>query len=327
MSTPEELEVVVAELSWEADGVVAVGLAPLPDGPPLPAWTPGAHLTVRLRPGLERQYSLCGDPVDARYRIAVRHCPRGRGGSDYVHRFLRPGRRLRISAPRNHFDLLPAASYAFVAGGIGITPILPMVRRAEADGIPWTLAYVGRERATMAFVDRLTRLDAAESTTGPRAPRSTVWASGTAGRFDLTGHLDAHRREHGRARVYGCGPTSMMDALEELCAQRADLVFHGERFRAPGADTAPGRPFDVRCTRSGLDLHVDADRSLLDVLAAAGLPVAGSCREGLCGTCEVVVRAGDPDHRDHVGLGDRTAPRVMAACVSRALTPGLELEL
>ncbi|XBB67048.1 PDR/VanB family oxidoreductase [Nocardioides sp. WV_118_6] len=315
MSAPEELEVVVAELSWEAEGVVAVALAPLPDGPPLPAWTPGAHVTIRLLPGLERQYSLCGDPGDARYRIAVRHCPRGRGGSDYVHRFLRPGQRVRISAPRNHFALQAAASYAFVAGGIGITPILPMVRRAEADGIPWTLAYVGRERATMAFTDRLV------------ADRSTIWASGTDGRFDLPGHLDAHRLRHGPTHVYGCGPTPMMDALEELCADRPDLAFHGERFRAPGADGPPGQPFDVRCVRSGLDLHVDADRSLLDVLADAGLPVAGSCREGLCGTCEVVVRAGEPDHRDHVGLADQDAPRVMAACVSRARSPRLELEL
>lgn len=315
MSAPEQREVVVAELTWEADGVVSVALAPLPDGPPLPAWTPGAHVTIRLLPGLERQYSLCGDPDDIRYRIAVRHCPRGRGGSDYVHRFLRPGQRVRISEPRNHFPLVPADSYAFVAGGIGITPILPMLRRAEADGIPWTLAYVGRERATMAFTDRLI------------ADRSTIWASGADGRFDLPGHLDGHVRRHGATRVYACGPTPMLDALEVLCADRADLAFHGERFRPPGTEAPPGQPFDVRCVRSGLDLHVDADRSLLDVLSAAGLPVAGSCREGLCGTCEVVVRAGEPDHRDHVGLASQEAPRVMAACVSRALSPRLELEI
>lgn len=278
-----------------ADDVVEIELS----GPALPAWTPGSHIDLHLAPGLVRQYSLVGPGL----RIAVLREPAGRGGSAFVHDRLRVGDRVEIGGPRNHFALLDAPRYLFVAGGIGITPILPMTAAAEAAGAEWRLLYGGRSRSSMAYLDRLDD------------PRVTVR---TGGLLDLrTAVADAPG-----AQVYGCGPAPMLDALVASCP-----AAHVERFTPVGGDL-PERPFDAVLARTGATVHVPAGTSLLTAVEAAGVDVLQSCREGTCGTCEVGVLEGEPEHRDAVlDETDRTAGDAMMLCVSRARGERLVLDL
>lgn len=265
------------------------------DEGPLAPWEPGAHIDLELPNWLTRQYSLCGDPGDlSAYRIAVRHDPLSRGGSEYVHLFLQPGRTLTVSLPRNHFPLRPAPEYLFVAGGIGITPILPMLRSAVASGAAVTLAYAGRP-----FAAELS------SRYGDRV---------RLGRPDLA----ALAEEFPAAEVYCCGPASMVDAAEAVFP-----AVHTERFEPTRRTFGPDTPFEVGCARSGGTIQVAADESLLDALNHAGRPVPSACREGVCGSCEVRVVAGEPEHRDDIGA----AAGRMYPCVSRALSPRLVLDV
>jgi ferredoxin-NADP reductase len=154
--TATGLQVRLAARTRLADGVVALWLVPA--GAPLPPWAPGAHVDVRLPGGLVRQYSLCGSPASLLgWRVAVLLAPDGRGGSVLAHHVLAEGDELTVSMPRNHFEFHNASAYLFIAAGIGITPILPMIAEAERLGRPWRLAYAGRSRATMAFLDELSR--------------------------------------------------------------------------------------------------------------------------------------------------------------------------
>jgi len=265
------------------------------DEGPLAPWEPGAHIDLELPNWLTRQYSLCGDPGDlSAYRIAVRHDPLSRGGSEYVHLFLQPGRTLPVSLPRNHFPLHPAAEYLFVAGGIGITPIVPMLRSAVASGAAVTLAYAGRP-----FAAELS------SAYGERV---------RLGRPDLA----ALAAEFPAADVYCCGPASMVDA-----AEAAFPAVHTERFEPTRRTFGPDTPFEVGCARSGGTIQVPADESLLDALNHAGRQVPSACREGVCGSCEVIVLEGEPEHRDDIGA----AAGRMYPCVSRALSPRLVLDV
>lgn len=270
------------------------------DEGPLVPWEPGAHIDLELPNWLTRQYSLCGDPADlSAYRIAVRHDPLSRGGSEYVHLFLRPGRTLSVSRPRNHFPLRPASEYLFLAGGIGITPLVPMLRAAVASGAAATLVYAGRSRP---FAAELV------ATYGKRVRLCD------RGRPDLP----ALAAEFPAAEVYCCGPASMLDT--------AEAVFpgvHTERFQPVRRTFAPDTPFEVVCARSGRTIQVPAGESLLDALNHAGRPVPSACREGVCGSCEIGVLEGEPEHRDDIGA---PAGR-MYACVSRALSPRLVLDL
>ncbi|WP_028933696.1 PDR/VanB family oxidoreductase [Pseudonocardia spinosispora] len=276
---------------------------------PLAPWEPGAHIDLALPNWLTRQYSLCGDPADRdSYRIAVRHEPLSRGGSEYIHLFLAPGRGLDVSLPRNHFPRLPAPEYLFLAGGIGITPILPMLRGAVESGATATVVYLGRSLSTMPFVDELR----AGYGSGAR-----IIATETEGRPDLTALAS---RLSPDALVYCCGPASMVASVEATFP--ADRL-HIERFRPLTRTFAPNTPFEVTCVRSGDTVAVDTDESLLDALIHAGHPVPPGCREGVCGSCEVVVLDGEPEHRDDIGA---PAGR-MYPCVSRAHTPHLLLDL
>lgn len=281
-----------------ADDVVSLVLRG--DEGDLAPWEPGAHLDLALPNWLTRQYSLCGDPADlSEYRIAVRHDPLSRGGSEYVHLYLRPGRTLGVSVPRNHFPLVDAPEYLFVAGGIGITPIMPMLRAA---GTRATLVYAGRSASTMPFAAELVAM---------YGERVRLYAQG---RPDLA----ALAAEFPAAEVYCCGPASMVDAAEALFPR-----VHTERFQPTQRAFGPDTPFEVVCARSGQTIQVPADESLLDVLNHAGKPVPSGCREGVCGSCELSVLDGDPEHRDDIGAPDGR----MYPCVSRALSPRLVLDV
>ncbi len=310
--------VVVAGKHRDGDAVAVLTLRRADHGP-LPAWEPGAHIDVLLTNGLTRQYSLCGDPDDHDgWRIAVLRepAPRGRGGSAYVHDFLDVGTRLEVRGPRNHFPLRDADSYLFLAGGIGITPLLPMIRTVAARGADWRLAYGGRARSTMAFRAELERY----------GDRVRFFAEDEAGRLDLDRLLGTP--VPGR-QVYCCGPASLLDAVEKKCAGWDPGALHMERF-APGAlaPASPDEGFEVRLAQSGLSLSVPPDRSILDVLEENGITLLSSCRAGVCGTCETAVLDGAPEHRDSVLTPEeRQANASMMVCVSRCSGGGLVLDL
>ncbi|MFE5942641.1 PDR/VanB family oxidoreductase [Streptomyces sp. NPDC056480] len=306
------LQLIVHRMTWEAEGVLSVELTH-PDGKPLPAWTPGAHIDVHVG-GRIRQYSLCGDPHEqGAYRIGVLNEPASRGGSRHVHTRLRPGQSVTVSEPRNHFALEDAASYVFVAGGIGITPLLAMAREATRRGAEWRMVYGGRSRASMAFTAELALLEG-EVTLVPQ---------------DELGHIDLDAvltRLPGGALVYSCGPEPLLAAVEERCpADRLRL----ERFAAPTAERGgDDAEFEVECRASGLTLRVDAHTSILDAVENAGIGVDSSCRDGICGSCETRVLDGTPDHRDFLlSETERTNGATMMICVSRCASGRLVLDL
>jgi ferredoxin-NADP reductase len=301
------------------DGVVSLVLE-RPDGAALPAWDPGAHLELQLESGRIRHYSLHGDPEDtAAYRVAVLRCPDGAGGSREIHETLAEGAEVVVRGPRNHFPLVDAPRYFFVAGGIGITPVRAMVREAARRGREWTLLYGGRSRGTMAFADEL-----AEEPGG----RLVLHPEDESGTPDLASFL-AHAEG---AVVYCCGPTGMIDATTAVMAslgRTADL--HVERFSAPAEPVVTDgedRPVEVELRASGITVTVPADRSILDVVTEAIPNVLSSCAEGYCGTCETVVLEGVPEHRDTLlSDEDRASNETMLICVSRACTDRLVLDL
>ncbi|MER6185178.1 PDR/VanB family oxidoreductase [Streptomyces sp. NPDC001652] len=289
------LRVLVASREEVADGVVQLRL----EGRGLPRWEPGAHLDLVLPSGLVRQYSLCGDPADtSSYTVATRLVADGRGGSREVHEQVAEGMELEVRGPRNRFPLVEASSYVFVAGGIGITPILPMLR-ALPDGAQWRLLYCGRSRESMPFLAELEELD-----------QVTV----VAGVPEL-GALDVPEG----AAVYCCGPEGLMAAIQE----RFPLV-RLERF-APRV-TAPGAAFEVELRRSGRTLAVPADSSVLAAVRRELPDTLYSCEQGFCGTCRQRVLEGEVDHRDEL-LTDAERGDSMLICVSRARSERIVLDM
>ncbi|KAB8191885.1 2Fe-2S iron-sulfur cluster binding domain-containing protein [Nonomuraea phyllanthi] len=305
----------VVTLHWEAAGIVSVILGS-DDGAALPAWTPGAHIDVELASNLVRQYSLSGDPADrSSYRITVALEPGGRGGSRHVHERLRVGEMLTVSAPRSTFPFADAPRYVFVAGGIGITPLLPMMRRATAMGRPSDLYLAVRSRHAIPFRDEL-----ADGTGTVH-----VFASDEGRRLDLR---EAIARAHPAAAIYCCGPERMLVEAEQHARDRGREVTV-ERFRArPLSEPVRQGTFVVRCARSQRSVTVEPGRSILDTLESAGIGVPSSCREGVCGTCELAVLDGAVDHRDSILTdAEKRANETMMVCVSRALTEELELDV
>jgi len=311
-----ELELVVDEIRAEARDVVSLRLV-APDGRDLPPWTPGAHVDLIVRDDLVRQYSLCGGLGDrGSWRVAVLHAPDSRGGSAHVHRSLAKGTTVRVRGPRNHFALVSSPRYLFLAGGIGVTPILPMVAQAAAAGADWRLYYGGRTRASMAFAEELER----------HGDRVTLVPQDEAGLLDLDTLLG--RAEPGTL-VYCCGPEPLLRAVEERCAAWPPGTLHLERFGVRADAPVEGdTAFDVVLQRSGLTLTVPAGASVFDTVREAGVSVLGSCLEGICGTCETEVVEGDVDHRDSVLTAEeRESGEVMMICVSRCRSGRLVLDL
>lgn len=287
-----------------AEGVVRLRL----QGHGLPRWEPGAHLDLVLPSGLVRQYSLCGDPGDtSSYTVAARLVEDGRGGSREVHEELRAGTEIEARGPRNRFPLVAADSYVFVAGGIGITPLLPMVRALGEDA-DWRLLYAGRSRASMPFLEELAGLG---------GDRVTVVAEDEAGRPDLDA-LFADLPES--AAVYCCGPDGLMAAVEE----RVPGV-RLERF-APRAAAGGQSSFEVELRRSGRVVTVGADQSVLAAVRAELPDTLYSCEQGFCGTCQQRVLAGEVDHRDEL-LTDQEREDSLLICVSRARSDRLVLDM
>ncbi|WP_432824598.1 PDR/VanB family oxidoreductase [Dactylosporangium sp. CA-092794] len=312
----------VKQVRAEAADVVSITLTD-PDGAELPEWQPGAHLDLTLPSGRIRQYSLCGDPADRRsYTVAVLREVSGRGGSVELHDTALVGRTLDVRGPRNHFELRPAPSYVFLAGGIGITPILAMVRQVAREGGSWRLLYGGRDCRHMAFVDELLALGAAP---GQILPQDVH------GLLDLAG---AVAQAPSDAVVYACGPEGLLRAAEEAC-ERTGHTLCLERFgsQAPkegsvAQEIGTGEQFEVELRRTGVTLVVPPDRTLLSVVLDVAPSVPYSCEEGYCGTCETKVLEGVADHRDDIFTPEeRARGATMMICVGRSKSPRLVLDL
>ncbi|BCI52935.1 ferredoxin [Mycolicibacterium litorale] len=310
----------VTQLRLEAADVVSVVLRST-TGDPLPAWEPGAHVAVTLPSGLVRQYSLCGAADDRyTYTIAVLLVGDGRGGSREIHQRLRLGDVLEVGEPRNNFALTDAPRYLFLAGGVGITPILAMVESlmTQPDPTPWRMIYGGRSREAMAFRDRLHTLAGVE-----------LVPQDEAGLPDIAGALAGS--PPGTA-VYCCGPPTMLAAVEEACRRHPHVVLHTERFTAaaePQTSHADDGAFDVELARSEVTVTVPADKSVLDAVLEVNPDVAFSCAAGFCGTCETKVLSGAVDHRDDLLSADEQQTNAtMMICVSRSAGGGkLTLDL
>ena len=311
-------DLVVTARNMRAEGVISLTLAD-PTGAKLPAWTPGAHIDVLLDDTVVRQYSLCGSPGDQHnWRIGVLLDPGGRGGSRRVHETMNVGDAVAVRGPRNHFPLLAADRYVFIAGGIGITPMLPMLEAATDAGAAWQLFYGGRSRESMAFIGELARY----------GDRVTLWPEDTRGMLPLDEILSS---PSDGVFIYCCGPEGLLTATERQCAAWPVGALHVERFAAkpkPEAATEGDSAFEVVCRRSGVTVMVPPDKSIIEVLEENGVSVLSSCLEGVCGTCETAVLAGTPDHRDSLlTQEEREANEYMMICVGRALSDRLELDL
>ena len=317
MSVPETFNVRVRRICRVSEAVVSLELA-CSNGDVLPEWESGAHIDLMLPNGIIRQYSLCGDRNDRTiWRIAVLREPNSRGGSEYIHQVLQAGDEIEVAGPRNNFSLCEANSYLFIAGGIGITPILPMLTEATRLKRPWTLVYGGRTRGSMAFLEEVARHDHSEVHIVPQDE---------FGLIDLGRHLGVPQRG---ALIYCCGPGPLIDAVEDASASWPPASLHLERFTPKQkAAIASEGGFEVELAISGRTLCVGEDDSLLEVLERAGYQISNSCRAGICGTCLLKVLAGEVDHRDDL-LDDeqRAANAMILPCVSRSKTKRLVLEL
>ncbi|WP_396909186.1 PDR/VanB family oxidoreductase [Mycolicibacterium sp.] len=298
-----------------AEAVVTLYLA-APDGEDLPIWEPGAHIALTVPGSHARQYSLCGDPADrTNYRISVLREDPGLG-SQWIHDELREGDQVAVSGPHNHFELVPADRYVFIAGGIGITPIMAMIRSAIDSGTPWTLHYGGRSRTTMAHVEEI------EAWGG----NSNFIPEDEAGLIDLAAVIGSPQTG---TLVYCCGPDALISAVEDLMGAWPDNALHVERFApSAAADFSRDTEFSVRCEESDVTVRVERGVSIIEALAAAGIEISTSCGEGTCGTCETEVIEGIPDHRDSVLTeSERKANESMMPCCSRSFSDLLVLNI
>ena len=317
----------------EACDVVSLDLRP-EGGGELPAFTAGSHIDVEVPvpggPALMRQYSLSNDSAERhRYVIGVGRDATSRGGSAFLHDAIRAGDTLRISAPRNNFALDESAAHSvLVAGGIGVTPLLAMARRLAALGKAWTLYYCVRTPARAAFIDTLLSLAASAGGQG----RVVTVFDGMPG----TAMLDLDAVVSGApagSHFYCCGPGPMLKAFEAATAGCDNGHVHVEWFAAPAPALAPATTsgdgnFTVQLKRKNRSFKVPAGQSILDVLLDAGIDCDYSCREGLCGTCETRVLAGEPEHRDPVFASKKEPPKDrLFICVSRCKGSELVLDL
>ncbi len=281
-----------------------------PAGARLPGFEPGAHIAIDLPGGPTRTYSLCNDPAETdRYVIAVKRDTAGRGGSVRLVDEVQAGHTLRVQAPRNQFALVPAPAYVFVAGGIGITPILSMIRHLVATGgPPFHLYYLTRTPTMAAFLQELS--DPAI------APHVTLHHD--EGDPDLAFDLWPVFETPSRAHMYCCGPRPLMTAVRDMTGHWPSSALHFEDFGTGlAAPRAEDVPFPVRLARSGAMFEVAVGTTILEAMRAHGATVPSSCESGTCGTCRTRVIAGDPDHRDLV-LTPAERNFNMMVCVSRA---------
>jgi len=320
-ATESLMQVRVKRISYEAESINSYELV-APTGGNLAPFTAGSHIDLYLSNGMIRSYSLVNDQSEqSRYVIAVNKDAASRGGSRFVHETLRAGDVITISHPRNNFALQENARHSvLIAGGIGITPLLSMIRRLEALGRSWELFYAARTRLAAAFLDELNGLP-------PKACANlhVNFDHEPSGRlFDLTAIA---RDALSDAHLYCCGPVPMLEAFESATRNRPAEQVHVEYFKAKEKPAAEGG-FEVKLARSNRTITVEAGKTILNALLDAGIAVNYACTEGVCGTCETRVIEGIPDHRDlFLGKEEQAANNTMMICCSGAKSPTLVLDL
>jgi ferredoxin-NADP reductase len=312
------MKLLVVALRLEADHIISMTLRD-PDGARLPAWEPGAHLAITLPSGKVRQYSLCGDRHDRyTYTIAILKVAEGRGGSREIHEQVRIGHLLAVGEPRNDFVLEPAPHYLFLAGGIGVTPIVAMIESLRSAGnLDYRVVYGARTRSAMAFTGRL--LDGGGA-------RVQLVAQDEAGAVDIAAAMASSPPG---THVYCCGPPAMLAAVQDIAARFPGFSVHIERFAAAPREqpAAVETPFEVELARTGVTVTVGPEDTVLDAVLEVAPDTPYSCTAGFCGTCETKVLAGQVDHRDDLLTEDeRAANTSMMICVSR-VTGGTKLTL
>ncbi len=318
MTATDWISLVVARKVPLAEGIMGFELR-RHDGGELPAFTPGAHVTVRTPNGLERKYSLANDPDERDYYLlGVKREPNGRGGSASMVDEVAEGQGIEVSAPRNDFPLKPnAAGYILIAGGIGITPIMSMARHLLNTGVGnFRVYYCTRDAASTAFL---------EDFRGPDfRSKATIHHDGgdPAKAFDFWPVLERPKGQH----IYCCGPRGLMDAVRDMTGHWPTSAVHFEAFSEADANRPDDTAFTVKLRPSGETIEVPAGVTILDALRAAGHQLASSCESGTCGTCRTDLVAGEADHRD-LALTEDERQRYIMICVSRAKSPELVLDL
>ena len=316
------LELQVRQIRLEATGIHSFELC-APDLERLPAFSAGAHIDVHVPGGLVRQYSLCNDPAEThRYVIGVLKDLNGRGGSLRVHEALKVGDTVRVSRPRNQFELRPEQTSALlIAGGIGITPLKSMAHSLQQAGTPFELHYCARSSQVAAFTDELVTLNR-------RAPGAVRWHfdEGQIGAgLDLAALLASQPEG---THLYFCGPPGFMKACTEAAAHWRPGTVHSEHFQAPASATpaSPTTGATVRLAQSGQTLVLPEGGKLLDLLSQNGVHVPTSCESGLCGTCKTGYADGAIEHHDFI-LGDDEKSSCFTPCVSRITSRSITLHL
>jgi vanillate O-demethylase ferredoxin subunit len=313
------MRVRLTQIRLEANAIVSFELRPIVPEQPLPAFTAGAHIDVHMPGERVRSYSLVNDQEERdRYLIAVQHETAGRGGSAWLHTVPRVGMELEIGMPVNDFPLdETAAESVFIAGGIGITPILSMIRRLERLGRNWRLYYAARAKEHAAFLEPLAALD--------RDARVGLFLGSTPdAQMSIKAVVDDAPRD---AHLYCCGPRGMLDTFLDACSARPAQRVHFERFGA-ASEAATAGGFEIELARSGRRMRVDAGKTMLDVLVENGVAVQYACSAGVCGTCKTAVLDGVPDHRDEYLTDDeKRSNKVVMVCCSGSQTESLCLDL
>jgi len=277
----------------------------------LPLPTPGSHVDLHLPSGQKRQYSLCGDPNDDTiYRIAVKREDNGRGASRWIHENLSVGCVIPTSAPRNNFPLAPAEHHVLIAGGIGITPILPMARQLAGHNAPFELHYCAHDARSAPFLSELREI------CGPRRLSTyfSLASGGPVGRLDVEALL---KTATPGAHVYCCGPQRLTRAFRAAANNWPQSYVHCEVFKPTLDENFVPEPFDLKLASTGEVLRVPANKSALDVLRAHGVALPSSCEFGICGSCACRYTDGTVIHRDSV-LDITARQEQMILCVSRA---------
>jgi ferredoxin-NADP reductase/MOSC domain-containing protein YiiM len=307
----------VEQASYAVPGVKCFRLSRA-DGKRLPEFDAGAHIDVQLPNGLIRHYSLCNVASGGCYEIAIRLDNDGRGGSRYLHEQINQGSVVTISRPRNTFPaILGAKRHLMIAGGIGITPFLSMMRSLEGSGDEGELHYCARNPETAPFLAMLgtLRRTKVHSYFGGRNSRDALRVA------DLLSEVVEG------THVYCCGPPSLMDAVHDATRHWPARTVHFESFTPPSAKEGDNaKPFKIRIVSTGRLIDVAADVSMLDALRNAGVEVPSSCEAGTCGSCKVGYRDGSVTHRDYF-LSASERSRFLTVCVSRATSDLITLEL
>ncbi len=279
-----------------------------PDDWDLPPFEPGAHIDVYVRERLIRQYSLVGSPLERkRYKIAVQRSTNPLGASSILHQEFVAGREVSVSLPRNHFPLIADAEhYLFFAGGIGITPFIPMIEALASKGIPFKLHYFTRKDGDTPFKDLLT---------GPAfATNVAIYHSINAGQ-ERPNISKLVASSPSTAHIYCCGPERLIDGLLEAASTRDSQYIHVERF-GPVGKTAPSTAaYKVKLAKSDRIVDVAVGQSMLSAIREAGIEVDASCEAGVCLSCKTRFLGGTPVHRDLL-LKEDDRRHFLTPCVS-----------